>query len=112
MHNAPSVFLNLGHQNPMYFLGHVLGMLDLARSSWFPDSLLKVATLGCGTTWEERNREGPGLLNLRRTLVGKRPEMEGVRGAGGGFDAAPIPGRGDATRVGVWFRDPSSIRFK
>ena len=91
MHNAPSFFLNLGHQNPTYFLG----MLDLARSSWFPDSLLKVATLGCGTTWEERNREGPGLLNLRRTLVEKRPEMEGVRGAGGGFDAAPIPERGE-----------------
>ena len=40
------------------------------------------------------------MLDLRRTLVEKRPEVEGVRGRE----------RGDATRV--WFRDPSSIRFK
>ena len=91
MHKAPSIFLSLGHQTPMCFLGMVFfptsacccsPLPPLATPSWTPSS---PPSLFCGTVKGERNREGPGLLSLRRTLLGKTPRVEGVWGVGGGF---------------------------
>ena len=94
MHKAPSIFLSRGHQSTMCFLVLVFcptspccSSLPLARPYCTPSS---PPSLLCGTVRGERNREGPGLLNLRRTLFGKKPRVEGVLGVGGGFSKGTL----------------------